>query len=84
MMEEEKHLYDGDAEAGIEHLARFNEDMSLVAFNVYEIYNLFDLVCKENEEILQWMQTLERETVAVEDRQLLIEKKVEAVLEKLK
>ena len=64
------------AEEGLEHLARFNEDMSMVAFNVYQIYNLFDLVCKENEEILSWMQTLEREAVSVEDRQLTIESKV--------
>lgn len=84
IMEQDKDMYDADAEEGLEHLARFNEDMSMVAFNVYQIYNLFDLVCKENEEILSWMQTLEREAVNVEDRQLNIEQKVNQLLSNLK
>jgi hypothetical protein len=50
---------DPDAEEGLEHIARFNEDMSLLALNVYQIYNLFDLVNKENEEIISWMSSLE-------------------------
>jgi len=52
-------LGDEDAEQGLEHIAMFNEDMSMIALNVYQIYNLFDLVCRENEEIIGWMQQLE-------------------------
>jgi hypothetical protein len=55
IIEKDENLGDADAEEGLEHLARFNEDMSLLALNVYQIYNLFDLVCKENEEIISWM-----------------------------
>ena len=59
IIEENKDMGDEDAEEGLELLAQFNEDMSLLALNVYHIYNLFDLVCKENEEIISWMQSLE-------------------------
>ena len=54
-MEEDKDLGDEDEEEGLENLARFNGDMSLIALNVYQINNLFDLVCKENDEIINWM-----------------------------
>ncbi len=49
-----------DAEQGIENLALFNEDMSTISMNVYQIQNLFELITKENEEIIGWMNQLER------------------------
>jgi hypothetical protein len=49
-----------DAEQGIENLALFNEDMSTISMNVYQIQNLFELISKENEEIIGWMSQLER------------------------
>lgn len=45
-----------DAEQGLENLALFNEDMSTISMNVYQIQNLFELISKENEEIICWMQ----------------------------
>jgi hypothetical protein len=66
-----------DAEQALEILARFNEDMSMLALNVYQIYNLFDLVSKENEEIIGWMHTLERQTINVEEKHLKIERKID-------
>ena len=68
---------DVDAEQALEILARFNEDMSMLALNVYQIYNLFDLVSKENEEIIGWMHTLERQTINVEEKHLKIERKID-------
>ena len=68
----------------MEILARFNEDMSMIALNVYQIYNLFDLVSKENEEIIGWMHTLERQTINVEERHLKIERKIDQLLGSLK
>lgn len=32
----------------------------MIALNVYQVYNLFDLIGKENEEIIAWMHSLER------------------------
>ena len=42
--------------------------MSILALNVFQIYNLFDLVNKENDEVINWMHSLERQTVNVEER----------------
>lgn len=68
IIEEDEYLGDDDAEQGLENLARFNEDMSMIALNVYQIYNLFDLIGKENEEIINWMHSLEKQTVSAEER----------------
>ena len=63
----------------MENLAEFNQDMSLIALNVYQIYNMFDIVKNENQELLSWMGQLERETIKVEERQSDIEQKIEAL-----
>jgi hypothetical protein len=44
ILENDKDIGDADAEEGLENLANFNEDMSLIALNVFQIYSLFDLV----------------------------------------
>ena len=54
--------------------------MSMIALNVYQVYNLFDLIGKENEEIISWMHTLERETINAEERQSAVEKKLDRLL----
>ena len=52
----------------------------MIALNVYQIYNLFDLIGKENEEITAWMNSLEKQTIDVEERQLQIEKKIDQII----
>jgi len=84
IIDEDQNVGDADAEQALDLLARFNEDMSMLALNVYQIYNLFDMVGKENEEIIEWMHTLERQTVNVEDKHLKIEKKIDQLLGSLK
>ena len=58
--------------------------MSILALNVYQIYNLFDIVSKENEEIISMMHTLEKQTINVEEKHLKIERKVDQLLGSLK
>jgi len=77
LIEQDENLGDPDAEQGLENLARFNEDMSMIALNVYQVYNLFDLLGKENEEIISWMHALEKDTINAEEKQARVEKKVE-------
>lgn len=69
ILENDKDIGDADAEEGLENLARFNEDMSLIALNVFQIYSLFDLVKQENAEIAGWMQELEAQAITVEENQ---------------
>lgn len=66
-----------DAEQGLENLALFNEEMSTISMNAFQIYSLFELINKENEEIIEWMQQIERQTINVEERHLKIERKLE-------
>lgn len=40
----------------------------MIALNVYQVYNLFDLIGKENEEIIAWMHSLEKQTIQAEER----------------
>lgn len=54
--------------------------MSMIALNVYQIYNMFELIGKENEEIISWMHSLEQETVNAEERQMKIESKIEYLI----
>ncbi len=44
--------------------------MSTISMNVYQIQGLFDLISKENEEIIGWMGQLERQTIGIEERHL--------------
>jgi len=64
-------------EKGLEQLAKFNQDMSTIALNFYKIYNLFDLVNKENEEVIGKVQGLEAAAISVEERGLAIERKID-------
>ena len=57
--------------------------MSLIALNVYQIYNMFDIVKSENAELMGWMSQLEQETIKVEERQTDIEKKIESLEKEL-
>lgn len=68
LLREDSNLGDKQSEEGLEYLAKFNQDMGILAMNVYEIYSLFDLVNKENEEIVDWMLTLEKQAVEIEER----------------
>ena len=49
----------------------------MIALNVFQIYNLFDLISHENEEIIGWMHSLERQTITVEERHMKLESKIE-------
>ena len=69
-----------DAEQGIENLALFNEDMSTISMNVYQIQNLFELISKENEEIICWMSQLERQTISMEEKNFKLERKIDGLL----
>ena len=44
-----------DAEIGLENLGQFNHEMSTISMNAFQIYSLFELINKENEEIIEWM-----------------------------
>lgn len=48
--------------------------------NAFQIYTLFELINKENEEIVGWMHELEQQTIQVEERHLKLEKKMEDLL----
>ncbi|CDW91576.1 cation channel family protein [Stylonychia lemnae] len=80
IIEQDETLGDADAEQGLENLARFNEDMSMIALNVYQVFNLFDLIGKENEEIVSWMQSLEKQTIIAEERQSKVERKIDQLI----
>ena len=69
-----------DAEQGIENLALFNEYMSTISMNVYQIQNLFELISKENEEIICWMSQLERQTISMEEKNFKLERKIDGLL----
>ena len=69
-----------DAEQGIENLALFNEDMSTISMNVYQIQNLFELISKENEEIIGWMNQLERQTISMEEKHFKLERKIDGLI----
>ena len=45
-----------DAERGLENLALFNEEMSNISMNAFQIYTMFELINKENEDVIQMMQ----------------------------
>lgn len=49
-----------DAERGLENLALFNEEMSSISMNAFQLYTMFEIISKENEEIISQMQQIER------------------------
>jgi hypothetical protein len=69
-----------DADRGLENLALFNEEMSTISNNAFQIYSLFELIKTENEEIISWMHQLERQTLGVEERHMTLEHKIDAML----
>ena len=48
--------------------------------NVYQIQNLFELISKENEEIICWMTQLERQTINMEEKNFKLERKLDTLL----
>ncbi len=48
--------------------------------NVYQIQNLFELISKENEEIICWMNQLERQTISMEEKHFKLERKIDGLL----
>jgi hypothetical protein len=67
----------------MEILALFNEDMSTISMNVYQIQSLFELISKENEEIIGWMGQLERQTIGIEERHFKLERKIDGLIKNI-
>ena len=57
------------AEEGLENLARFNEDMAMISRNVFEIYNLFETLDKDNIEKVERLRRVEQQTIELEEIQ---------------
>jgi len=57
--------------------------MNIVALNVFQILNLFDMVGKENKELIGWMEELEKEALLTEDKQQRVERKLDQLIKEL-
>eukprot|EP00347_Sterkiella_histriomuscorum_P015168 403358060 len=68
------------AEEGLENLAQFNQDMNMIARNVFEIYNLFDILEKDNQYAIERMHQVESKTIELEELQAENLKTIEKLL----
>lgn len=60
-------MKDEMAEASLEALVSFNDDMKLLAVNAFQMQELTNYVMEENDLMLEWMSKMEAETFKVED-----------------
>ena len=60
-------MKDEIAEASLEALVSFNDDMKLLAVNAFQMQELTNYVMEENDLMLEWMSKMEAETFKVED-----------------
>jgi len=66
------------------NIAKFNQDMGLIALNMFEIFNVFDLTKKGSQNIEETIQNIESQNIIIEKRQESIENELDGIEEKLK
>eukprot|EP00350_Pseudokeronopsis_sp_OXSARD2_P005455 CAMPEP_0170553534 /NCGR_PEP_ID=MMETSP0211-20121228/11364_1 /TAXON_ID=311385 /ORGANISM="Pseudokeronopsis sp., Strain OXSARD2" /LENGTH=61 /DNA_ID=CAMNT_0010861933 /DNA_START=765 /DNA_END=950 /DNA_ORIENTATION=- len=58
--------------------------MGLIALNMFEIFNVFDLTKKGSQNIEETIQNIESQNIIIEKRQESIENELDGIEEKLK